>query len=120
MATINGKPSVFRQISNPPEVEACRFTNNPEFDFEAYMNAMTMSALEMAADLEAQETEWLNDPVAQVEYTEYCKALDEAERAEYEADMEQQAEAAELACLGDAGLHAISGHDLVWQVGGVI
>ena len=69
------------------------------------------------------EAEWLNDPEAQRKFAQWC---DEQEQAEletqeheaYEAHLEAQAEAHDLARLGESGMHAIAGHDLIWQAGG--
>ena len=76
---------------------------------------------------EKLDAEWQNDPEAQRKFGEWCDAeerkarqaeLETAEHEAYEAHLEAQAEAHDLARLGESGMHAIAGHDLIWQAGG--
>ena len=46
---------------------------------------------------------------------EDCRSCSE----EYQAHLERQAEAYEMACLGEGALHSINGDDHRWQNGGV-
>ena len=119
-ATINGKSSIYKTPETTPDSVEYTLTPNPNFDFEEYMRVAMLPAKALAEEAQQAEEEWLNDPVAQAEYQEWSEAVDEANSAEYEAEMERQAEASELSELGESGQHAIAGHDAVWQAGGEI
>ena len=122
-ATINGKPSVF----HTPEMPVPLIT-----DFQTHFAEQVSSAVAMAEDV---ETDWLNDPETIAELNAWNKSLETPEaQAQYDAWVTEQeraeldehlcsqydAEAAELAELGEAGLAYIAGHDAVWQAGGQI
>ena len=94
MATINGRPSIFK---TPEGV-------TPELDYPTYFNGYVKIATEMVSETETPEA----DPFEMT--------------AEEEAHLCSQydAEVAELASLGDGAKHAIAGHDLVWQAGGQV
>ena len=128
MATINGTPSLFKT----PEVPTTGITT----DYETSLTEQVQFAREMATDTEPTGFDWYNDPEVQADLNAWHDSLDtpeaqeqrdawcdEQERAELErreAELERQAEAAELASLGDSARHAIAGHDAVWQAGGQI
>ena len=125
-ATINGKSSVFLSPVTPV----------PVIDQPTYFADAVRVATEMATDTEPTDFDWYNDPEVQADLNAWHDSLDtpeaqeqrdawcdEQERAELErreAELERQAEAAELASLGESGQHAIAGHDAVWQAGGEI
>ena len=135
--TINGKPNLFVSPEHPTE----KYPSYSErvADFTAIASEMATpetvidSEAEMLDDPEFQESynewcerleqEWLNDPEAQRKFNEWCDAeerkseLETAENEAYEAHLEEQAETAELARLGDAFMECINGHDLKWQEG---
>lgn len=124
MATINGKPSVFLSLDPPASEQGIPV---PDYQTRVAEHVQIATAMaeslvdplddpETQADLnawhDAREAEFQNDPEAQRHRDEWCE---EQARA---AEMEAEAEAAELASLGVAGQHAIAGHDARWQNGG--
>ena len=145
MATINGTPSIFQTpvtpvpVINPDaystafvgiatdmvaETEAQRHTNCPACQ-EQMVHWRTANPTANEADAEkAHEQIWSECPACVAEYCEWSEGVERATdaEAEFEAHLCSQydAEAAELASLGDAGQHAIAGHDAVWQAGGEI
>ena len=132
MATINGKTSIFKGL----EVQPAGMINT---DYETRIDDFLGIATEMATE---NDFDWENDPETVAELNAWYDSLDtpeafeeydawvteqeriaiEKEEAEFEAHICSQydAEVAELENLGDAGRHAIAGHDLVWQAGGTI
>ena len=137
-ATINGSPSIFQTPEFPttavtPDYEtriADVITIATEMADETLTDADWLNDPETVAELSAWHEEldeaWRNDPKAQAEYdawvTEQERIAIEKEESDFEAHLCSQydADADELASLGDAGLHAIAGHDAVWQAGGQI
>ena len=123
-ATINGTPSIF--ISAEPPTGTFPTYRDRVANFTAIAENM---ATEGEVDTDQAEQDWLNDSEAQADYQAWCEELeaqwlnDPKAQQEFcdwcdEAELESMAEEAELARLGDAGLHAIAGHDLKWQAGG--
>ena len=137
-ATINGKPNLF--ISPEPPTEKYPTYSERVSDFVSCATDMateSVSEADMLNDPEFQESykeycenldaEWRNDPEAQRKFAEWCdeqerkerqvSELETAEAEAYEAHLEAQAEAHDLAQLGDGYIEAINGHDLKWQEG---
>ena len=76
-------------------------------------------------DAESAHAEiWLECPPCSADFAQWCEEVDRqaeletAEHKAHEAHLEAQAEAHDLASLGDAGRSYIAGHDLIWQAGG--
>ena len=124
MATINGKPSVFLSL-DPPTAEQ----GIPVPDYQSrvadHVQIATAMAESFADPLDDPQTqrelsewhaerdaEFRNDPESQRQLDAWCE-----EQARLD-ELEAEAEAAELASLGEAGQHAIAGHDRRWQKGG--
>ena len=144
-ATINGTPSVFITPEPLPEIlptYPVRVKTFTEISSEMASESVIDPEADLLNDPEFQESynewcekldaEWRNDPEAQRKFEEWCNEQERIEKEEaekkeaeletleheaYEADLERQAEAAELARLGDAYLEAINGADLKWQAG---
>lgn len=114
MAKINGKPSVFISLASPHQTQV---TPAP------VSQARMKSAVEIATEM-AEDFGWENDPETIASLNAWHDELDAAWRADPEAQrryaewLETQAEVADLASLGEAGQHAIAGHDARWQEGG--
>ena len=143
-ATINGKPSVF---FTPTEIPTEQIS--PSVDYQTRIATHLQIASEMATELETPEAEMtdedlLNDPEFRADYNEYLEGLerewlnDPKAQAEFDAYLTEQerladeeamldalceaydADADELARLGDAARSYIAGHDAVWQQGGEV
>ena len=136
MATINGQPSVFRTPAELPTDSI-----HPTVDYETRVNGFVGIASEMATEAEMTDADWLNDPETQAELNAWYDSLDtpeafdaydawvteqeriaietEGEMTPEEADLcsRYDAEAAELASLGDAARSYLAGHDRAWQAG---
>ena len=129
-ATINGKPSVFLTPVTPvPVIDQPTYFADPEnIDFFArpplptIQEQLAETDRKMAEAHRQAEAEWLADEEAQREYQEWSDSLYNTPEAQAELDAwcDEQERQAELTSLGDAGLHAIAGHDARWQAGGQI
>ena len=144
MATINGKPSIYKSLENPT-LKSPTYSERVT-DFAAIAEGMAgaearkhtlcpncqeqMVAWRLAnpnatkLDAESAHTDiWSECPSCVTEYSEWSETADRAAELEtaeheaYEAHLEAQAEEAELARLGDAAMECINGHDLKWQAG---
>ena len=122
-ATINGTPSIF--ISAEPPTDTFPTYRDRVSNFTAIAENM---ATQGEVDTDPEYQEWLNDPEAQQDYQDYLDEieaqrdrvaeLETQENEAYEAHLEAQAEVHALARLGESAMHAIAGHDLIWQAGG--
>ena len=144
MATINGKPSIYKSLENPTSkfptyservsnftaiaegmagAEAQKHTDCPNCQAEMVNWRL---ANPNATKLDAEDAHykiWSECPSCVAEYSEWSEAADRASELEtaeheaHEAHLEAMAEEAELARLGDAYMDCINGHDLKWQAG---
>ena len=105
MNRINGNPSVFLAVDIP----------TPNAPVENWFSQYVAIANQMAREAEA---EWLADEATQAEYQAYLESVDSSSEADFDAEMDRQAEEYELQRLGSAYMEAINGHDLKWQAGG--
>lgn len=111
------------ELTARAEAEARKHTLCPNCQTEmAEWRLANPNATKLDAE-DAHAKIWENCPSCVAEYCEWNEAanrateLETAEHEAYEAELERQAEEAELAHLGDAAMECINGHDLKWQAG---
>lgn len=144
MATINGKPSIYKSLETPTEKHPTH--ENRIADFKAIAEGMAEAEAQRHTDCELCQAEmvkwrltnpnatkleaedahykiWGQCPSCIAEYSEWCEKADRtaeletAEHEAYEAELERQAEEWEQSRLGDGAMYAINGSDLKWQAG---